>query len=65
MSRLARAVGKSLDENPTAHAFLLRRHGLYTWGKTLADAERHVEILEFLFEAIGRMKEKEAYNGVA
>jgi len=54
MSRLARVVGDTLDRNPEAHAFLLRRHGLYTWGDTLADAERHVEILEFLFEAIGR-----------
>ena len=25
-----------------------RRHGLYTWGDTLADAGRHIEILEFL-----------------
>jgi methylthioribulose-1-phosphate dehydratase len=65
MTRLAREVGKTLDEHPTAHAFLLRRHGLYTWGKTLAEAERHVEILEFLFEAIGRTKEKEAHHGAA
>jgi methylthioribulose-1-phosphate dehydratase len=54
MTRLARALEASLDEHPDAHAVLLRRHGLYTWGDTLADAERHVEILEFLFEAIGR-----------
>jgi methylthioribulose-1-phosphate dehydratase len=54
MSRLAGVVGATLDRNPGAHAFLLRRHGLYTWGDTLADAERHVEILEFLFETIGR-----------
>jgi len=54
MSRLAGVVGATLDRNPDAHAFLLRRHGLYTWGDTLADAERHVEILEFLFETIGR-----------
>ena len=54
MTRLAQVVGEALDRNPDAHAFLLRRHGLYTWGDTLADAERHVEILEFLFEAIGR-----------
>jgi methylthioribulose-1-phosphate dehydratase len=56
MSRLAGVVGETLDRNPDAHAFLLRRHGLYTWGDTLADAERHVEILEFLFETIGRSK---------
>lgn len=36
------------------HGFLLRRHGLYTWGRNLAEARRHVEILEFLFEVLGR-----------
>jgi methylthioribulose-1-phosphate dehydratase len=54
MTRLARRVGDTLARHPAAHAFLLRRHGLYTWGESLADAERHVEILEFLFETIGR-----------
>ena len=67
MSTLARTVGETLDRAPAAHAFLLRRHGLYTWGATLADAERHVEILEFLFEAIGRggwaTSTEEAYHG--
>jgi len=38
----------------TRHAFLIRGHGLYTWGATLADARRHVEALEFLFEVVGR-----------
>ena len=54
MPQLARRVGETLERCPQAHAFLLRRHGLYTWGDTLPDAERHVEILEFLFEAVGR-----------
>ena len=54
MTRLARRVGETLEQHPDAHAFLLRRHGLYTWGAALADAERHIEILEFLFETIGR-----------
>jgi methylthioribulose-1-phosphate dehydratase len=54
MPRLAVRVGETLGRHPEAHAFLLRRHGLYTWGETLAEAERHVEILEFLFETIGR-----------
>jgi len=54
MPRLAGRVGETLARHPEAHAFLLRRHGLYTWGETLADAERHIEILEFLFETIGR-----------
>jgi len=27
---------------------------MYTWGKDLSTAARHVEILEFLMEAVGR-----------
>jgi methylthioribulose-1-phosphate dehydratase len=54
MPRLAERVAETLDHAGDAHAFMLWRHGLYTWGDTLADAERHVEILEFLFETIGR-----------
>ena len=45
-----------LSEHPAAHGFLIRRHGLYTWGRDLAEARRHVEALEFLFEAIGRKR---------
>ena len=56
MTRLAHHVKETLERYPGAHAFLLQRHGLYTWGDTLADAERHVEILEFLFETIGRTR---------
>jgi methylthioribulose-1-phosphate dehydratase len=54
MSRLSHVVEGVLDANPNAHALLIASHGLYTWGRTLAEAERHVEILEFLFETIGR-----------
>jgi methylthioribulose-1-phosphate dehydratase len=56
MRRLSRAVGKTLAEHEHAHALLLQRHGLYTWGDTLEEAERHVEILEFLLEAVGRAR---------
>jgi methylthioribulose-1-phosphate dehydratase len=47
-------VEAMLTEQPNAHGFLIRRHGLYTWGQDLAEARRHVEILEFLFEVMGR-----------
>lgn len=36
------------------HGFLIRQHGLYTWGRTLFEARRHVEIFEFLFECLVR-----------
>jgi methylthioribulose-1-phosphate dehydratase len=43
-----------LREHPAAHGFLIRGHGLYTWGADVAEARRHVEILEFLLEVLGR-----------
>lgn len=54
MPALAELVGKTLNEHEAAHGFLLRRHGLYSWGQTLAEARRHIEILEFLLETMGR-----------
>jgi methylthioribulose-1-phosphate dehydratase len=39
---------------PLRHGFLIRRHGLYTWGRDLDEARRHVEILEFLLEVVAR-----------
>lgn len=54
MDALARALEEALEQYPEAHGVLLRRHGLYTWGRDLREARRHVEILEFLLEAVGR-----------
>lgn len=54
MPGLAELVGETLNEHKAAHGFLLRRHGLYSWGDTLAQAKRHIEILEFLLETKGR-----------
>jgi methylthioribulose-1-phosphate dehydratase len=33
--------------------YLIRKHGLYTWGKDLAEATRHMEVLEFLLQCVG------------
>jgi methylthioribulose-1-phosphate dehydratase len=59
MTRLAAVVSTTLSQHPGAHGFLLRRHGLYTWGADIRQAVRHVEILEFLLEAIGRQRRME------
>jgi methylthioribulose-1-phosphate dehydratase len=42
------------EPNKIRFAFLIRQHGLYTWGRDVFAARRHVEILEFLFECRGR-----------
>ncbi len=39
---------------PLKHGYLIRRHGLYTWGRDLEEARRHIEIFEFLFECVAR-----------
>lgn len=54
MSTLADTIGETLNKHKDAHGFLVRRHGLYSWGDNLAQAKRHIEILEFLLETIGR-----------
>jgi methylthioribulose-1-phosphate dehydratase len=45
-----------LTQHPDAHGFLIRRHGLYTWGQDLAGAKHQLEALEFLFEVMGRKR---------
>ncbi len=54
MSVLSSSIVELMAEWPSAYGFLIAGHGLYTWGSTLAQARRHVEIFEFLFECVGR-----------
>ncbi|MDU2241392.1 MAG: methylthioribulose 1-phosphate dehydratase [Paenibacillus sp.] len=35
-------------------AFLLQNHGIYAWGSSMKEAKRHLEALEFMFEALYR-----------
>lgn len=51
---LSDAVRRTLAGNPGIHGIYLHRHGLYTWGETIGDAKRHIEIFEFLFEVTAR-----------
>ena len=49
-AELASLLSTALVANPQAHGVLLSRHGLYTWGQSVAEARRHLEALEFLFQ---------------
>lgn len=42
------------EKQPLQHGFLIRKHGLYTWGKDIEAARRHIEVFEFLFECVAR-----------
>lgn len=52
LARLVSETMSTLDQ--PIFGFLIRRHGLYARGRDLAEAFRHVEAFEFLFEVIGR-----------
>jgi methylthioribulose-1-phosphate dehydratase len=56
MEFLSRQLESLLHRQPAAHGFMLRGHGLYTWGESVSEARRHVEILEFLLEVTGRTR---------
>ncbi len=58
IAALAAKVAERLqdEQNPLRYGFLIRGHGLYVWGRHLAEARRHVEVLEFLFEVEGRRR---------
>ena len=50
IARLSRVVEAHMKTGRAAHAYLIRGHGLYAWGRTVDEARHRVEALEFLFE---------------
>ncbi|MGU3413397.1 methylthioribulose 1-phosphate dehydratase [Enterobacteriaceae bacterium C34A] len=56
---LARRIEHYATERPLSYGFLLRGHGLTCWGRDVAEARRHLEGLEFLFECELRLRQLE------
>jgi methylthioribulose-1-phosphate dehydratase len=50
IARLAGEVAKRLEGVEPVCAYLIAGHGVYSWGRSVDDALRHLEALEFLFE---------------
>lgn len=50
IARLAAKVQPWLYAHPDCVGYLIRGHGLYTWGARMSDALRQIEAFEFLFE---------------
>ena len=49
IARLAARVDAHIKQHASA-AYLIRGHGLYAWGSSVAQARHRVEALEFMFE---------------
>lgn len=50
IAALAAEVENRMQRHGTGHAYLIRGHGLYTWGRDLPETLRHLEALEFLLD---------------
>ncbi|MGA0585733.1 methylthioribulose 1-phosphate dehydratase [Dyella sp. KRB-257] len=48
MPGLVAQVDAWLDSGKPLHGYLIDGHGIYTWGRTMAETRRHLEALEFL-----------------
>lgn len=56
MKDIVRSIEPDLMSSKRPHGFLIAGHGLYTWGKDIATAKRHIETYEFLFECFYTMR---------
>ena len=56
---LAHRIARAAEQHPLQYGFLLRGHGLTCWGRDVAEARRHLEGLEFLFECELRLRQLE------
>ena len=52
---LADRMAQAMEEYPRSHAVLVRRHGVYIWGRDWAHAKTQAECYHYLFEAAVRM----------
>jgi methylthioribulose-1-phosphate dehydratase len=48
MADIEQSVAAWLDTSRPLYAYLIEGHGLYTWGRDMPQARRHLEALEFL-----------------
>ena len=50
IAALSEDFRKRYKADPEMQGYLIANHGLYTWGKTIAEAKRQLEVFEFLLE---------------
>lgn len=60
MQSLSEEISRYYDNHPDNFGFLLAGHGLYAWGNSISEAKRHIEVYEFIFDCIIKLK---AYAG--
>jgi methylthioribulose-1-phosphate dehydratase len=56
MVALRETIRDTMPEYPGVPGFLLAGHGLYAWGRSIAEAKRHIEVFEFILECLERLE---------
>jgi methylthioribulose-1-phosphate dehydratase len=54
---LADRMAAAIEAYPKSHAVLVRRHGVYIWGRDWSHAKTQAECYHYLFEAAVRMRQ--------
>jgi methylthioribulose-1-phosphate dehydratase len=52
---LADSMAEAIEAYPLSHAVLVRRHGVYIWGRDWVQAKTHAECYHYLFDAVVQM----------
>ncbi|MEO0602040.1 MAG: methylthioribulose 1-phosphate dehydratase [Myxococcota bacterium] len=56
-SQLEESMREAMEAHPEAHAVLVRRHGVYVWGRDWVQAKTQAECYDYLFEMAVRMRQ--------
>jgi methylthioribulose-1-phosphate dehydratase len=52
---LAESLEAAIEAYPQTHAVLVRRHGVYVWGRDWVQAKTHAECYDYLFRAAAEL----------
>ncbi len=56
-SQLEASMREAMEAHPDAHAVLVRRHGVYVWGRDWVQAKTQAECYDYLFDMAVRMRQ--------
>jgi ribulose-5-phosphate 4-epimerase/fuculose-1-phosphate aldolase len=54
---LADSLEEAVNKYPDTFAVLVRRHGVYIWGRDWVECKTHSEVYHYLFDAAVKMKQ--------
>ncbi len=56
MMELSEKIKNYFEKLKNSYGFLIRKHGIYTWGESITEAAMNLEIFDFIFECEIKLK---------